>query len=149
MSCWPWTRSTAPRRRPADEHQFLPRTTAAPEQAVRRALLARRIRLFVAATITYNIVEAVVALTAGMQASSSALIGFGLGSVIEVTSALAVAWQFAGHDPEARERVALKVIAVSFFALAAFVTVDAVPALLGSGEAEHSSVGLMLAAPAW
>ena len=113
--------------------------------AARRALLARRIRLFVAATITYNLIEAVVALTAGVKASSSALIGFGLDSVIEVSSALAVAWQFAGRDPEARERGALRVIAVSFFALAAFVTVDATRTLLGSSEAEHSPVGLVLA----
>jgi divalent metal cation (Fe/Co/Zn/Cd) transporter len=112
----------------------------------RRAVLARRIRFLVAATITYNLVEAVIALTAGTRASSSALIGFGLDSVIEVSSALAVAWQFAGRDPEAREKVALKVIAASFFALAAFVSVDAVRSLLGEGEAEHSSVGLVLAA---
>ena len=114
--------------------------------ADRRALLARRIRLFVTLTITWNVIEAVVALTAGARASSSALIGFGLDSVIEVSSALAVAWQFAGRDPEAREKVALKVIGASFFALAAFVTVDAVRSLLGQGEAEHSSVGLVLAA---
>ena len=114
--------------------------------AHRRALLARRIRLFVTLTITWNVIEAAVALTAGARASSSALIGFGLDSVVEVSSALAVAWQFAGRDPEARERVALKVIGASFFALAAFVTVDALRALLGSGEAQHSSVGLVLAA---
>ena len=114
--------------------------------ADRRALLARRIRIFVTLTITWNVIEAVVALTAGARASSSALIGFGLDSVIEVSSALAVAWQFAGRDPEAREKVALKVIGASFFALAAFVTVDALRSLWGSGEAEHSSVGLMLAA---
>ena len=112
----------------------------------RRAVLARRIQLFVAATITYNVVEAVVALIAGTRASSSALIGFGLDSVIEVSSAAAVAWQFAGRDPEARERVALKVIGASFFALAAFVTIDALRSLLGSTEPEHSSVGLILAA---
>ncbi len=53
----------------------------------RRAQLTRRIRLLVAATITYNIIEAVVAITAGTMASSSALIGFGLDSVIEVSSA--------------------------------------------------------------
>jgi len=112
----------------------------------RRAALVRRVRLLVAATIGYNVVEAAVALTAGAAASSSALIGFGLDSVVEVSSAAAVAWQFAGRDPEARERVALKVIAVSFFALAAFVTVDAVRSLLGGGEPEHSPVGLGLAA---
>jgi divalent metal cation (Fe/Co/Zn/Cd) transporter len=112
----------------------------------RRALLARRIRWFVAATITYNVIEAVVALSAGVQASSTALIGFGLDSVIEVSSAAAVAWQFAGRDPEAREKTALRVIAFSFFGLAAFVTVDSVRSLLGGGEAEHSTVGLVLAA---
>ena len=112
----------------------------------RRALLARRIRWFVAATITYNVIEAVVALTAGVRASSTALIGFGLDSVIEVSSAAAVAWQFAGRDPEAREKTALRVIACSFFGLAAFVTVDSVRSLLGDGEAAHSTVGLVLAA---
>ncbi|SHN80042.1 Cation efflux family protein [Geodermatophilus obscurus] len=120
--------------------------TTATLSADRRAALARRIRFLVAATITYNLIEAVVALTAGTAASSSALIGFGLDSVIEVSSALAVAWQFAGSDPEARERATLKVIAVSFFALAAFVTFDALRSLLGSGGAEHSTVGLVLAA---
>lgn len=112
----------------------------------RRAVLARRIRLLVAATITYNVVEAVVALWAGRAASSSALVGFGLDSVIEVSSAAAVAWQFSGRDHEARERVALRFIAWSFFALAAYVTLEAVRSLSGSGEAEHSTVGLVLAA---
>jgi hypothetical protein len=76
--------------------------------ADRREVLSRRIRFLVAATISYNVIEAVVAITAGTRASSSALIGFGLDSVIEVSSALAVAWQFAGRDPEAREKVALR-----------------------------------------
>jgi hypothetical protein len=63
-----------------------------------------------------------------------------------VSSAAAVAWQFAGGDPEAREKVALKVIACSFFALTAFVSVDAVRSLAGAELAEHSTVGLTLAA---
>ncbi|WP_405109173.1 cation transporter [Micromonospora sp. NBC_01405] len=112
----------------------------------RRAVLARRVRWFVAATITYNVIEAVVAITAGRIASSTALIGFGLDSIIEVASAAAVAWQFAGRDPEAREKVALRIIAVSFFALAAYVTVDSTQALIGGTEADHSSIGLALAA---
>jgi divalent metal cation (Fe/Co/Zn/Cd) transporter len=112
----------------------------------RRAVLTRRIRLLVAATIAYNVVEAIVALTAGTIASSTALIGFGLDSVIEVASASAVAWQFAGRDPEARERTALRIIAISFFALAAYVTVESTRALLGHGEAQHSTIGLLLAA---
>lgn len=112
----------------------------------RRAVLARRIRWFVAATITYNEIEAAVALTEGVRVSSTALIGFGLDSVIEVSSAAAVAWQFAGRDPEARERVALRIIAFSFFGLAAYVTVDSLRALFGVGEARHSTVGIALAA---
>lgn len=111
--------------------------------------LARRVRLLVAATIAYNVVEAVVALTAGVAASSSALIGFGLDSLVEVSSAAAVAWQFSAVDPvvrDARERTALRVIAVSFFALAVIVGLDAVRSLTGAGQAGHSRVGLVLAA---
>ncbi len=109
-------------------------------------MLSRRIRFFVAATITYNVVEAVIALTEGTRVSSTALIGFGLDSVIEVSSAAAVAWQFAGRDPEAREKVALRVIAFSFFGLAAFVTVDSVRSLFGFGQAGHTTIGIVLAA---
>jgi divalent metal cation (Fe/Co/Zn/Cd) transporter len=112
----------------------------------RRQLLARRIRWFVAATISYNVIEAVVALSEGARVSSSALLGFGLDSVVEVTSAAAVAWQFAARDPEAREKVALRIIALSFFGLATFVSVDAIRSLLGVGEARHSTIGIVLAA---
>jgi divalent metal cation (Fe/Co/Zn/Cd) transporter len=124
---------------------LLPITPADPGPA-RRAVLARRIRLLVAATITYNVIEAVVAIAAGAAADSTALIGFGLDSVIEISSAAAVGWQFAGRDPEAREKTALRIIAVSFFALAAYVTVESGRALVGGSDAEHSAVGLVLAA---
>jgi divalent metal cation (Fe/Co/Zn/Cd) transporter len=117
-----------------------------PAPGPRKAVLERRVRLLVAATIGYNVVEAVVAITAGTVASSTALIGFGLDSVIEVASAAAVAWQFSGADPHARERTALRVIALSFFALAAYVTAESVRTLLGAGTAEHSPVGIGLAA---
>ncbi|MBZ9638409.1 cation transporter [Streptomyces sp. PSKA30] len=115
----------------------------------RRAQLTRRIRLLVAATIAYNVIETIVAVTAGTIAASTALIGFGLDSVIEVSSAAAVAWQFSAREHavrEVREKTALRIIAVSFFALAAYVTVDSVRALTGTGEAEHSTPGIMLAA---
>ncbi|MBF6415918.1 cation transporter [Nocardia cyriacigeorgica] len=112
----------------------------------RKALLARRIRWFVAATISYNVIEAIIALTEGTRVSSTALIGFGLDSVIEVASAAAVAWQFAGRDPERREKVALRIIAFSFFALAAYVTIESVRGLLGLGDTGHSPIGIALAA---
>ena len=118
----------------------------APAVDERKLVLQSRVRMFVAATITYNVVEAVIALAAGTVAGSTALIGFGLDSVIEVASATAVAWQFAGRDPEKRERTALKVIAVSFFALAAYVSVESVLSLLQGERAEHSTVGIVLAA---
>ncbi|MEW2173776.1 cation transporter [Streptomyces sp. NPDC007027] len=115
----------------------------------RRGLLTRRIRLLVTATIAYNVIEAIVAITAGTIASSTALIGFGLDSVIEVSSAAAVAWQFSARDHttrEAREKRTLRIIAVSFFALALYVSLGSVRALTGTGEADHSLPGIVLAA---
>ncbi|MDQ0372664.1 cation transporter [Cellulomonas humilata] len=112
----------------------------------RRPLLERRIRWIVAATISYNVVEAGVALVAGRLASSSALIGFGLDSIVEVLSAAAVAWQFSAPNPHTRERAAMRTIALSFFGLAAFVTVDAARTLLSATEPEHSTAGILLAA---
>ena len=87
-----------------------------------------------------------IALTEGTRVSSAALIGFGLDSVVEVSSAAAVAWQFAAKDPETREKAALRFIAFSFFGLAAYVSVDAVRSLLGVGEAQPSTIGIALAA---
>lgn len=118
-------------------------STADPD---RRVVLGRRVRLLVTGTIAYNLVEAIIAISAGTVASSTALIGFGLDSVIEVASAAAVAWQFSAPDPQARERTALKVIAVSFFALACYVTVGSIRSLTAAEHAEQSTVGIVLAA---
>lgn len=114
--------------------------------AERRDALRRRVRLLVAAAITYNLVEAAIALTAGTVANSTALLGFGLDSIIEVASALAVAWQVSARDHEARKRVALRIIAVSFLALAAYVAVESIRAFFGASGVEHSTVGVALAA---
>lgn len=121
-----------------------PRPNALP--AERRAVLQRRIRWIVAATIVYNVVEAAIAISAGAIASSAALIGFGLDSSIEVLSAAAVAWQFTRRDPERWEKGTLRVIAVAFFALAAYVTVSSVLALLGRAGVEHSTFGIVITA---
>lgn len=112
----------------------------------RRAVLTRRVRLLVAATITYNVIEAVIALAEGTRVSSSALVGFGLDSTVEVASAAAVAWQFSARDPETREKAALRFIAFSFFALAAYVSVDAALSLAGVGEPQPTTIGIALAA---
>lgn len=101
----------------------------------------------VAVTISYNVIEAIVAITAGTLASSTALIGSGLDSIIEVCSAAAVARQFSARDHavrEAREKRTLRIIAVSFFALAvyaAYAAVDAVRTPAGTGEAGRSIPG--------
>ncbi|ABM14715.1 MULTISPECIES: cation transporter [Mycolicibacterium] len=113
--------------------------------AERRSVLTRRIRFLVAATITYNVIEAVVALAEGSRVSSAALVGFGLDSVVEVSSAAAVAWQFSAVDPETREKAALRFIAFSFFALACYVAVDAALSLVGVREPRPTPIGIVLA----
>jgi divalent metal cation (Fe/Co/Zn/Cd) transporter len=112
----------------------------------RRNTLRRRIRVVVAVTISYNVIEAVIAICAGAVASSAALIAFGLDSIVEVLSAATVAWQFSARDPETREKVALRLIAFSFFTLATYVIIDTGLALVFSRAAEHSPVGIVLAA---
>ncbi len=112
----------------------------------RRDTLHRRIRFIVAFTIAYNVIEAVIAIAAGSAASSAALIGFGLDSTIEVLSAAAVAWQFTRRDPQRWEKPTLRVIAVAFFALAAYVSVSSILALATRAEVEHSTAGIVLAA---
>lgn len=112
----------------------------------RRSILHRRIRLIVAITIGYNLIEAVIAITAGSVASSAALIGFGLDSTIEVLSAAAVAWQFTRRDPERWEKPTLRVIAVAFFLLAIYVTASSLLALATGDRPEHSTIGIILTA---
>jgi len=96
------------------------------------------------ATIAWNVIEAVVAIAAGAAARSIALVGFGLDSTIEVMSAVVIVWQFRGLAEE-RERRALKLIAVSFFGLAAYVGVQAIIDLLRKSEPKSSTVGIGLA----
>lgn len=114
--------------------------------AKRRVILQRRIRWIVGATIGYNLVEAIVAIAAGAAASSVALIAFGLDSTIEVLSAAAVAWQFTRRDPERWEKGTLRVIAVAFFALAAYVTASSLLALITRIEVEHAPAGIAVTA---
>lgn len=112
----------------------------------RRTRLNRRSLHLAYATAGYNTLEGAVAVTAGTAASSTALLGFGLDSFVEVSSALVVIWQFRSRVPEDRERLALRLIAVSFFALAAWVTLDAARSLLGSDRADTSPIGIGIAA---
>lgn len=117
-----------------------------PLSADRRRSLGRRAQQLAGASVGYNVIEAVVAITAGAIAGSVALVGFGLDSIVEVSSGLIILWQFRHPMPESRERRALRLIAVSFFALAAYVTFESVRALLGSNEASPSNLGIAIAA---
>jgi len=113
----------------------------------RRTVLERRARLLAWLTIAYNTGEGVVAILAGVAAGSVALVSFGLDSGVEVMSAAALAWQFGGRgDPQARERRTLRLIAVSFVALAVYVGVEAVRSLVTGAVPEASRVGIALAA---
>lgn len=112
----------------------------------RTVVLHRRIRWIVAATIAYNLIEAVVAIAAGTVASSGALVGFGLDSTIEVLSAAAVAWQFTRRDPERWEKPTLRVISIAFFALAGYVVISSSLTALGRVDIHHSPVGIVLTA---
>jgi divalent metal cation (Fe/Co/Zn/Cd) transporter len=110
----------------------------------RRRQLGRRAQLLAATSVAYNLVEAVIAITAGVVAGSVALVGFGLDSVVELSSGLIILWQFRHRLPESRERRALQGMAVAFFALAAYVSVESVRALLGGNQPDASRVGIAL-----
>jgi divalent metal cation (Fe/Co/Zn/Cd) transporter len=110
-----------------------------------RRRLGRRAQLLAGASVTYNVVEAVIAVTAGIVAGSVALVGFGLDSVVEVSSGLIILWQFRHRLPETREQQALRLMAVSFFVLAAYVSVESVRGLISGREPEASPVGIGLA----
>ncbi|WKN46620.1 cation diffusion facilitator family transporter [Nocardioides sp. Arc9.136] len=121
-------------------------TPRAALSATERARLGRRAQLLAGAAVTYNVVEAVIAIAAGLAAGSVALVGFGLDSVVEVSSGLIILWQFRHALPESRERQALRAMAVSFFALAAYVTFESVRALATGSDPDTSTVGIALAA---
>jgi divalent metal cation (Fe/Co/Zn/Cd) transporter len=113
-----------------------------------RARLVRRARLLAWAGIAWHGVEAAVALAAGLAASSVALIGFGADSLIEALAGCAVVWRFAGMRAasEHAERRAQRLIAISFFVLAAYVSVEAMRSLVAGDEPRTSWVGIGLAA---
>jgi divalent metal cation (Fe/Co/Zn/Cd) transporter len=114
--------------------------------ATDKVRLGRRAQLLAGVSVTYNVVEAVIAITAGLVAGSVALVGFGLDSMVEVSSGLIILWQFRHKLPESREHQALRLMAISFFALAGYVAFESVRALLSGSEPDASPVGIALAA---
>ena len=99
------------------------------------------------ASLAWMTAEATVAITAGVIASSIALVGFGLDSVIEFFAAAIVVWQLRGQG-EDRETRAVRLIGVTFFALAVYLTVQGLRDLAGHARPEQSTAGLSVAAAA-
>jgi cation diffusion facilitator family transporter len=120
--------------------------------AERRIALHRRALWLEYSTVGWNVVEAVVAIGAGVLAGSVALIGFGADSAIEVISAVGLLWRLrkagphaAVNEESAAEKRALYVVAVTFFVLAGYITWEAVRSLISREPPLTSPVGIVLA----
>jgi len=115
-----------------------------------RSTIVRLSRWLLIFTLVYNVAEGIIAIGSGVVAGSIALVGFGLDSFIEVFAAGMLLWNFGhlvsgqeGHEGTARKVEAA--IGITFFALAAYITAEAVFILAGGNEPEESLVGIGLA----
>ena len=98
-------------------------------------------------TLGWNLTEAAVAMGAGVFAGSIALIGFGIDSLIESLSGSILLWRLRGAETDKRrERLAHRLVGISFFVLALYVSVEAATSLLRHEQPETSIVGIVLAA---
>lgn len=118
----------------------------------REGLLKRAIRLEYL-TVSWNVVEGIVAVTAAMAAGSVALLGFGLDSFVESTSGLILLWRLAkeqrtadasADEIEQLDRRAHRLVGATLLLLAAYITADSVMALWNGERPEASFVGLAL-----
>ena len=121
-------------------------TAAETERLTRRGL---RLAQF---TVANNIIEGAVAITVGLLAGLISVVGFGIDSGIESIAAVLVGLRLAarlrhGHADEDKERLALKLVAATFFLLAAYVTIEGIRALAGGEEPDSSpiAIGLLIA----
>src|SRR4051794_16977151 len=119
-----------------------------PAQSTTREALVRRARLLAWLGVGWHVVEAAVAIAAGLVAGSIALVGFGADSLVESAAGLILLWRFAAAraGSDVAERRAQRLIAISFLAIAAYVSIEAVRTLAGGHHPETSWVGLGLAA---
>lgn len=123
-------------------------STSSSSAPVSRAHLAQRVRLLSWITLGWLAVDGVIGMTAGIDANSVALIGWGLDCAIEAAAALVVIWRFTGlriHSDGA-ETLARKVVGASFFLLVPYIVVEAIDQLLSGGGASGSWIGVALAA---
>ena len=121
---------------------------AAARAAPERAGLVRRAQLLAWAGNAWHFVEFAIALGAGIAAGSIALVGFGFDSLIESLAGFIILWRFGARRAhlESAERRAQQLVAASYFVLAAYIGVEFVRTLLGSGHPEASWIGIGLAA---
>jgi len=118
------------------------------EGVPRASDLARGTRLE-AVSLLYNLAEAVVGVWAGVAAGSVALVGFGLDSVVESSSAAILLWRFSTErrgvrSAEEAERRAVRLVALAFFALAGYVASQSAVDLASGSRPEASTVGILL-----
>jgi divalent metal cation (Fe/Co/Zn/Cd) transporter len=108
--------------------------------------LVRRARVLAWLGVAWHAVEAFVAIAAGVAAGSIALIGFGADSVVEGIAGIVVIWRFAARREATAdaERRAQRLIAASFFAIAVYVSVEALLSLIGTDHPQASWVGIGL-----
>ena len=130
----------------SDESRYVSQIRPRTLESGRRTRWRRQALVLAWATIVWNSLEAVVAIGSGAAASSIALIGFGLNSVVEVGSAVVVVWQFSGTDNVHREERALRLIAGSFFVFAGYIVAQSVWDLATRSSPDESLVGIILAA---
>ena len=120
-----------------------------PDATTRAALVRRGLKLNYA-TIAYNVVEAVVSLSAGIVAGSVALVGFGIDSVIEVTASGAAQWRLRADVDHVRrervERITVRVIGWSFLGLATYVALDSIMSLWFRERPDRSMLGTVILA---
>jgi divalent metal cation (Fe/Co/Zn/Cd) transporter len=114
--------------------------------ALNRLQAEKRGRVLEYLTIGWNLLEGLVAVGSGLMAGSPALVGFGVDSFIESLSGSALLWRLhGGEDSERRERIALRLVGISFLILVAYVAYEAVTKLLFREPPEVSHIGIGLA----
>jgi divalent metal cation (Fe/Co/Zn/Cd) transporter len=113
-----------------------------------RSALVRRARLLAWIGLGWHGIEAAVAIGAGVVAGSIALVGFGADSLVEASAGLILIWRFAGgrSGSEEAERHAQKLIALSFYVIAAYVGIEAARNLIGGDHPDVSYIGIVLSA---
>jgi divalent metal cation (Fe/Co/Zn/Cd) transporter len=119
------------------------------EIALDRQAVTRRGKQLEYFTIAWNSLEGLVALVAGALAGSISLVGFGIDSLIEVTSGGVLLWRMSidadVQKRERREKLSLRIVGVCFLALAAYVGYESISDLAGRKTPEHSIPGIILA----